>query len=394
MRLIAAPHRLGIGAMADKEHKRSIKFYVLSVLALLGVSAAVAYFHVARYKEVELVREERIAIADRGPRIEVVTAETGPSVRVIKLLGDVRAGATTTLYGKVSGYIRAMPVDKGDRVEAGQIVAEIAAAELDQQFASAAADLANKRRNLARIRDLYRQGNTTEVAKFQAETDATMAENLVASLETMKGYQVLRAPYSGGVTQRFVDVGAFITPGATTFASATPILTISDDTRVKVYLYIQQVDAPFVRIGDIVQVADADNPERKRTATLTRMNGELDAKSRTMLAEISLDNAKGFLVPGSFAQVTLEVPMKSYPQIPVTALLTRGNENVVAVLDDLVVRFRPVKVVSTDGATVSIAEGIEAGERVAINVPDEVTNGSRVQPVFTSPTLRSAAVPQ
>jgi len=377
--------------MASSQPARSIKFHLFGVLLLALVAVSVGYFHVARKQEVEKVREVRGAIAERGPRIEVVTTQDGPSQRAIKLLGDVRSSATTTLFGKVSGYISRISVDKGDRVEAGQAVAEVASRELDQQYASAAADLANKRRNLTRVRELYEHGNTTEVAKLQAETDATMAENNVAVLATNKGYQIVQAPFSGRVTQRFVDVGAFITAGATTFTSASPIVTISDDTRVKVFLYIQQVDAPFVQVGDKVEVADADNPTRTKVATLTRINGELDARSRTMLAEVHLDNLDGFLVPGSFAHVKLNVPIKSYPQIPVTALLTRGEANYVAVLDKDVVRFKSVKIFSTDGATVAIAEGLQTGQKVAINVSDEITDGSRVQPVEASASLGVAA---
>jgi membrane fusion protein, multidrug efflux system len=376
--------------MAGSQQARSIKFHLFGILILTAVAVAVGYFHFARNQDVARVRELRAEIAERGPRIEVVTTEEGPGQRAIKLLGDVRSGATTTLFGKVSGYIRSVSVDKGDRVEAGQIVAEVASRELDQQYASAAADLVNKRRNLVRVRDLFERGTTTEVAKLQAETDATMAENNVAALATTKGYQIVQAPFSGRVTARFVDVGAFITSGSTTFTSASPILTISDDARVKVFLYIQQADAPFVEVGHEVEVADADNPKRTRLATLTRMNGELDVKSRTMLAEINLDNSDGFLVPGSFAHVKLSVPTKRYPQIPVTALLTRGETSYVAVLDNEVVRFKPVKVASTDGATVSIAEGLQVGEKIAINVPDEVTDGSRVQPVEVSPSVRTA----
>jgi hypothetical protein len=114
------------------------------------------------------------------------------------------------------------------------------------------------------------------------------------------------------------------------------------------------------------------------------MTGELDAKTRTMLIEVHLDNTDGFFVPGSFAYVTVSVSVESYPQIPVTALLTRGNENLVAVLENDLVRFRTVKVASTDGATVSLAEGLKPGEKIAINVPDEVTNGSRIQPILAS----------
>jgi hypothetical protein len=111
------------------------------------------------------------------------------------------------------------------------------------------------------------------------------------------------------------------------------------------------------------------------------MTGELEPRTRTMLIEVHLDNADGFITPGSFAYVTLHVPIQSLIQIPVAGLITRGGDNVVGVLDNDVVRFRMVTVATTDGATVSLAAGLQAGERVAINLPNEVTNGSRVQAI-------------
>src|SRR5258708_40112842 len=121
------------------------------------------------------------------------------------------------------------------------------------------------------------------------------------------------------------------------------MLTISDDTKIRVYTYLQQSDVPFVNVGDPAEVSDASNPDRKKMATITRITGELDAKTGTMLVEVHLDNQDSFFVPGGFAYVTLSVKVQSYPQVPVTALLTRANENVVAVLDRDVGRFRPIK---------------------------------------------------
>jgi membrane fusion protein (multidrug efflux system) len=206
--------RLENVVMESSQRTNAITFHLFGIFILIVLVVAVGYFHFARNQEVARVREARVATAERGPRIEVVTTEEGPSQRAIKLLGDVRSNATTTLFGKVSGYISAISVDKGDRVEAGQIVAEVTSRELDQQYASAAADLVNKRRNLVRARELFERGNTTEVAKLQAETDTTMAENNVAVLATMKGYQIVQAPFPGRVTARFVDPGAFITSGS------------------------------------------------------------------------------------------------------------------------------------------------------------------------------------
>jgi membrane fusion protein (multidrug efflux system) len=364
-----------------KAAARAGKFYLLGILALAGAAWVAMHMHSSRNRDVAAVREAQAKVADLGPRVEVVTTTAGPKERIINLLGDVRSGASTSLYGKVSGYLKTMHVDKGDKVEAGQLVAEIESPELEQAFAAANADLANKQRNLARIKGLYEKGNATQVAMYQAETEATVAQNNVAVLATTKAYQIVRAPFGGRVTARFMDPGMLVTNAQTNFVSAMPMITISDDTKVRVYAYLQQADVPFVNVGDTAEVSDASNPERKKKATITRMTGELEQRTRTMLIEVHLDNTDNFFVPGSFAYLTLHVPMHSYPQIPVTALLTRGNENVVAVIESDTVRFRSVKVASTDGSTVSLADGLKPGERIAVNVPDEVTNGSRVQPV-------------
>jgi RND family efflux transporter MFP subunit len=382
-------HRQEALPMASTKDASPSKFYVLGVTALVAAGATVFYFHFARNQELSTVREAKALVAERGPRIEIVTTTAGPTLRSIKLLGDVRSGATATLYAKVAGYLKVIHVDKGDKVEAGQLIAEIESPEIEQQYAAASADLVNKRRNLARLKELYAKGNTTQVALYQAETDATVAENNVGVLATSIAYKTVKAPFAGRITARFADPGALVSNAQTNFMSAMPMVTISDDTRIRVYGYLQQADVPFVSIGDPAEVSDASNPDRKRMATVTRMTGELDAKTRTMLVEIHLDNQDNFFIPGSFAYVTLQVKVQSYPQIPVTALLTRANENVVAVLDKDVVHFRPVKIASTDGAILSLADGLKPGEKIAINVPDEVTNGSRIQPIEATATARA-----
>jgi RND family efflux transporter MFP subunit len=360
---------------------RSIRFYLFGTVAVVAAGAAVGYFHVSRSNAVAMAREARASIVDRGPRVEVVAAAQGPQRRTITLLADVRSNAVATLYSKVSGYMKTMNVDRGDRVEAGQILAQIESPELDQQYAAAQTDLEHKRRNLQRSRELLAKGNTTQVAMLQFETDARVAEANAMGLATMKGYQTIRAPFSGRVTARFVDPGALITNAQTNIVSALPVMTISDDTRLRVFAYVQQQDVPFVNIGDIAEVIDASNPDRKMTAKVTRMTGELDPRARAMQIEVNIDNSEGFLASGSFAYVTIHIPIKSYPQIPVSGLIVRGAENFVAVLDNDVLRFKAIRVASTDGNTISIADGLQAGERVAVNLPDEVTNGSKVQPI-------------
>src|SRR5215470_19759868 len=166
---------------AEKKPKTKwpLAFYVGTVVVLATAAGAVFYVHNSRSLEITNVREARAALAQRGPRIEVVKATASPTERSIKLLGDVRSGASTTIYAKVAGYLKTISVDKGDRVEPGQIIAQIESPELEQQYAGASADLVNKRRNLVRIKELFAKGIATQVALNQAETDATVAENTV-----------------------------------------------------------------------------------------------------------------------------------------------------------------------------------------------------------------------
>ena len=362
--------------------RRSITFYLSGLAVVVAATIAVGYLHLSRNAAVAVAREARANTVDRGPRVEVVAAGQGPSERTISMLADVRANSTAIMYAKVSGYMKSVLVDRGDRVQVGDILAVIESPEIDQQYNAAVTDLEHKRRNLARSQELLAKGNTTQVAMLQFDTDARVAESNVKGLETMKGYQTIRAPIAGRVTARFVDPGTLITNAQTNFVSALPILTISDDSRLRVYCYVQQQDVPFINVGDTADIIDASNPERRMQAKISRMTGELETRTRTMQIEINIDNTEGFLVAGSFANVTIHIPIKSYPQIPVSGLLFRGNDSFVAMVENDTLRYKPVRVQTTTGNTVTVAEGLRQGDRIAINLPDEMTDGAKVQPIL------------
>ena len=295
--------------------------------------------------------------------------------------GVIEIGAPYSVGGGPS-VVAELRVRRGDRVQAGQIIAVIESPEIDQQYNAAVTDLEHKRRNLARSQDLLAKGNTTQVAMLQFETDVRVAESNVKGLETMKGYQILRAPFAGRVTARYVDPGTLITNAQTNYVSALPIMTISDDSRLRVFCYVQQQDVPYINVGDVADIVDASNPERRMQAKVSRMTGELETRTRTMQIEINIDNTEGFLVAGSFANVTLHIPIKSYPQIPVSGLMVKGNDSFVAMIENDTLRYKPIRVQTTDGNTVTVAEGLRQGDRVAINLPDEITDGAKVQPIL------------
>jgi RND family efflux transporter MFP subunit len=208
-----------------------------------------------------------------------------------------------------------------------------------------------------------------------------MAQAVMQQLAVMKSYEVLRAPFDGTVTARFVDVGALVQSSVTNQTSNQPVMTIADMRRLRVDVYVEQKDVPYVHVGDLADVADGANPDRKVQARIARTAEQLDPRTRTLFVELEVDNSNGFLVPGAFAYVTLHVPVPSYLEVPVAGLVMRGTNTFIAnVGADSTVRLQPVKVTSTDGMRARLAEGGHVGERVVLNLPDEVGDGGRVRP--------------
>ena len=137
-----------------------------------------------------------------------------------------------------------------------------------------------------------------------------------------------------------------------------------------------------MHVGDLANVSDGSNAERKVKAKIARTAGQLDPRTRTLFTEIEVDNTDHFLVPGKSANVTLHVPQRNYPEIPVAGLIVRGDKTFVAgVADDGLVHMRPVTVASTDGICAMLADGANLGDKIAVNLPDEVSDGGRIQPV-------------
>lgn len=354
--------------------------YLTGLVLLIAAGFGTFRFMQESASSVASTRTAMETEAARGPRVVVATVSQGPAIRTIQLLGDARAYSTATLFAKVSGYLKTVSVDKGDLVTAGQIIAEIESTELESQYQSAVADLDNKQRIAARARDLLRSGSTAQQAADQAETNLRMAQESVRNLNAIRSYQVLRAPFDGMVVARFADPGALLQAATTNQASSLPVVQLADTTKLRIGAFVEQRDVSAIKPGDEADIIDASNTERRRTARISRTAGSLDPRTRTLFIEIDLDNKDSFLVPGSFVQVVLKVPVTSYPQIPVNAVLQRGPNTVVAVVGtDETVRFRPIRVASTNGIVSNVAEGLKPGEKVGLNVPNDVIEGAKIR---------------
>jgi RND family efflux transporter MFP subunit len=353
-----------------------------AILVLAAAAIVAAGLVVLHFTRLSSARSDLNTATAKGPVVQVVEAGAAPSQRTVTVLASITPYQQATLYAKVSGYLSRVLVDKGEAVKAGQLLATIESQETDAQYNSARADLANKQRIAERYGQLLRQNAIAAQQADQAAADARMAQATLQQYATLKSYQRLLAPFAGRVTARFADAGALVQNATNSQTAAQPVVTISDDTRLRVDAYVQQDVASFVHEGDTVQIVDAANSGRSITARLTRGSGQLDPRTRTMLVEAVVDNQQRFFLGGSFAYMTLNVPVTSSTQVPVGALITRGDDQFIAVLGpDSRLHYIKVAVASTDGDTVTLASDIKPGTRIAVDLPAEAGDGALVNPV-------------
>jgi RND family efflux transporter MFP subunit len=360
---------------------------IFGILVLaLGLGLGTLYISQARESE---PAQKPGTTAGANPRLRVVAATAGPTQRDVTLLADVKPWLSTTMYGKLGGYLKTLLVDRGDRVKAGQVIGEMESEETDSQYVAAVADLENKRKLAKRDKDMLAAGHVSKQAADNSDAALRMADANVHQLATLKSYEILRAPFDGVVTMRFVDAGALISNASTNQSNALPVIILADISKLRVATYVEQADVPYVQIGTPVDVVDSTNIDRKRAATVSRTAGSLDQKTRTLYIEIDVDNSDNFLAAGSFAQVTLHLPQEMRPQVPAAAVVTRGDRQVVACLDDKdQVHLRPVTLASTAGPVLSVAEGIEVGERVILSPPADLAEGTKIEPILAAAPAR------
>jgi RND family efflux transporter MFP subunit len=338
------------------------------------------------------------------PSVLTFQAE-GTQGGTLVLPGRVEAWAEAPVYARTNGYLKRWYTDIGAQVKAGQVLAEIDAPDVDQQLSASRAQLATASANFALAKttaerwerllteQAVSQQDTDQkrgdLAARQAQRDAAAAD--LARLQTLAGFKRLIAPFDGIVTARNTDVGALISSGG---SAPTPLFSISDTTKLRIYVSVPQSQLAGVNDGMTAQFTMPDHPGKTFDARVTRTAGAVDPASGAMLIQLVVDNADKAIKPGGYAQVTLEMPATaeaSGVRIPASALLFRSEGTAVAVVDsDNKVAIRPVRIARDDGKMLNIASGLSATDRIIDSPSDAIANGTVVRPV-PKPTVSANA---
>jgi RND family efflux transporter MFP subunit len=355
--------------------------YVLGAVLVAAIAVLVFMLARARHDAAANERAERERAFAAGPPVLVATVAPAPPRRTLNLPGDVRAYRQATLYSKVSGYLKEIRVDRGDNVKQNDILGVVAAPETDRQLSSLENELAAKRAIAARLKALVPTGVASQQELDRAEADVHTVQAEVDRLVAVRGFDVIRAPFDGTITARYADPGALLPAATGATQSAQPLVDIADESRVRVVVYLGQLEAPFVKEGDACTVVRDADPTRPIPAKITRTARALDPRTRTMWVEVELDNHERLLFPGLFVHVEIAVAAPPGLVVPADAVFLRGGAPQVAVIAGGRARFVPVTLGDDDGKSVRVLAGLQAGDEVALHVGDDVSDGGAVQVV-------------
>jgi RND family efflux transporter MFP subunit len=347
---------------------------------------------------------EQYTEANAAPPVSLAQPVFEKDAREIVLPGNIQAFTLAPIYARTTGYVKAWYHDIGTHVKKGELLAEIETPELDQQLAQAKADLATAQNNaaLAKVTADRYQGLIGQNAVSQQDTDNALSQLRVASsqvnsaqanvqrLEQLQSFERIEAPFDGVITARNLDIGQLITstgstttPGAGTVSGNKEVFDISAIQTLRVFINVPQIYAPDAKNGVTATLKVPQYPTQTFHGKLVRSSDAVDPATRTLLAEVDVDNRSGQLLPGSYSEVHLNVSSAAPALIvPVSALILEADGLHVAVVDSTnhvhIVRVTPGR---DSGATMEILGGLQPGQPVIANPPDSLTEGESVRVV-------------
>ncbi|HTE14198.1 MAG TPA: efflux RND transporter periplasmic adaptor subunit, partial [Burkholderiales bacterium] len=297
------------------------------VIALIIVIAGVAM----RTGDAAVLRER--ADKQAVQTVTVIAPGKAGATTTLDLPGRLEAYTRASIYARVSGYLKSWKVDIGTPVKVGQLLAEIETPDLDQQLLQARADLASAQANAALAGSTAKRWQTLvgsdSVSRQEVEEkvgDFTTKQSIVNAAQAnvdrflaMKSFARIVAPFSGVVTARSTDVGALINAGGGT---GPELFVISDTRKLRVYVSVPQNYVALIKRGTAARLSVPENPGKFYAAAVESSSQAINIASGGMLIQLAVDNTNADLLPGGFANVSLDLPRNTEAlSIPPSALI-------------------------------------------------------------------------
>jgi membrane fusion protein (multidrug efflux system) len=350
----------------------------------------------------------KVAAATGPPTIEVVRVVEQPVHVTLSMPGELNPYQTVAISPRVTGFVKTIPVDRGSRMRAGELIAVLEAPELVAQRSEAQSKLQSTEAQLVALRSKAdADGGTYDHLKAAAATPGVVAGNdlvlaekaleadqgqvaaarqnieaarqALNSIRDMEGYLQITAPFDGVVTERNVHPGALVGP-ASGPGAATPMVRLVEDSRLRLVIPLPEAYTAGVATGTPITFSVAAYPGQTFSGTVARVAHSVDINTRTMAVELDVSNRDARLAPGTFCQVRWPV-RRTRPSLLVpsgSVASTTGRTFVVRIRNGRT-EWIDVKTGLTSGTLVEVFGDLRPGDQIATRGTDEMRPGTEVR---------------
>ncbi len=360
-----------------------------------------------------------------APSVAVAIVQRGNISHVLSLAGQFQPYQVVEVHAKVSGYVRHIYVDIGDRVHAGQTLATLEVPELNAQFRGTQSEalrsqdaITSAQHRMSRAKSLHTalQANYDRLSMASAQRPGLIAaqeldnarsqadasqEQLDAATADLSGakrgadaatadqqrvgalqaYRNVIAPLDGVVGWRYADTGALIQQGTNSETQTMPLIKLAQSTLLRLRMPVPEDAVRYVHEGDVAQIR-VDALDQKFSGKIVRFTRLLDLSTRTMETEVDVPNPSLAITPGMYANTYLQLAHReNVLTIPIVAVQGKGNTGVVLVLNAKnQAEQRSVGLGLRGSTLVEVTSGLQAGDRVLLGDASRFHEGEQVTP--------------
>ncbi|HWB31695.1 MAG TPA: efflux RND transporter periplasmic adaptor subunit [Acidobacteriaceae bacterium] len=355
----------------------------------------------------------------------VVPVTRGSVASSLTVAGQFEPYQEVELHAKVSGYIRWIKVDIGDRVSKGEVLATLEVPELEDQLQGSQAQVRHSQSEILRAKSEVAsdeanysalhseftrlsqaarqrpgliaeqelddarakdQQAAAQVAVAKAALDAMQQQLSVSQadshrVQTLANYQQIISPFNGVVTMRYADTGSLIQAGTSSNTQSMPVVQVAQSDLLRLRMPVPESDVPYIHEGGPVQIKVSATGQTF-AGKIVRFARALDSSTRTMLTEVDVPNPKLTLSPGMYAEATIQLQQQPDALVlPAQAVVQNGTQSYVLVVDrDNHVERREVTLGIQTADKTQIASGLHEGEQVIASGQSSYQVGELVKP--------------
>jgi len=357
---------------------KRIIFILIALVLVVGVIAGI------KVLQIRTLIEKGSGKALPPVTVTSAAAEIQTWETAVRAVGSLEAVQGVLVAPEVPGKVTEIAFKAGDMVEAGDLLLQLNVDAERAQLRAAEASAALAKSNLDRMEEVFDEASVSQSEYDKAAASFKEAEAQVEALKALIAKKTIRAPFTGRLGIRLVNLGQIISEG-------DPIVTLQSLDPIFVNFQLPQQQLNRVKKGYTIRLTSNVIPGETITGTITTISPEIDSGSRNFRLQATVANSREFLHPGMFVEVAVALPAKDEVLVvPATAVLYAPYGDSVFVIEDTnpesqgegeggkVLRQQFVRLGEKRGDFVAVTSGLKAGETVASTGVFKLRNGQAV----------------